>query len=252
MFNGIKMNTKLSDGFSLNLVASDSVTQANSNLAVIDAGAMIDIGINLSTYAGNDTGLTKYKLIYYDSANKKVQGFIGASGGGEALGIELATAWANSTGNPFETFDGAAPPDITSAINTVGTARCDCGDVGNAGALFKASINATINGGGGINWAVGRIPGNFSPSDMIEVSVGAQNIYLCTTLDPLRTVFGFYVSLNANFSTVMSLKRVTDVSTNGVHLHSTKNGVDRNVVVDTDFNLNDASGYTYELYKILY
>ena len=75
------------------LVASGSFTQANSRMSLVDGTAFFWVnGLDLSAYAGLDSGSHEYYLKVYSKSNgASMGGYVGAGGGGETLGAELLT-----------------------------------------------------------------------------------------------------------------------------------------------------------------
>lgn len=234
----------------LRLVHSGSVTQANMKLASIASGAMIDIGVDWSAYAGNDAGSTPHLLILYDSAGNRLQGFIGASGGGETLGSELLTnTWVN---NGYETFTENTT-DITSAINTAGIAESShqfTAGLTNK-SLYKIAYNLILNSGIAPTVLITQNQFGALQLDLGYFVAGANTLYRTTPTDICNYLLPYqYGASVTNYSCTFSFKQVTDVSTNGVHLHSTKGGTNRNVAsIDSAFDLNCSAGCTFKIYS---
>jgi hypothetical protein len=242
----------------LRLVHSGSVTQANMKSASINAGAMIDIGVDWSAYAGDDAGSTPHMLILYDSAGKRLQGFIGASGGGEALGAELIinSDFANWTGddpdnwivenedaNNYVTESPAGVANIISN-NTAVLSLYQGSLVVTANKLYKVTIVVTINtlGWRGYFPIIAKSFTNFTNDGTLTFYGTNEG---STTINFYRHNEG---ACNFELDSV-SLKQITDISTNGVHLHSTKGATNRNVAsIDSAFDLNDPSGFTFKIY----
>ena len=98
------------------LIASGSVTRANTKLSAVDGTAFVDFSTAnvLTNYA------PKSKLTLTDSAGKKLTGYIKAAGTGKTLGSELITdpscatdfwtlkntGWTHDAGNEKFTFSG--------------------------------------------------------------------------------------------------------------------------------------------------
>lgn len=244
----------------LRLVHSGSVTQANIKLATVNAGAMIDIGIDWSAYAGNDAGSTPYMLILYDSAGKRMQGFIGASGGGEAYGAELITNGNMETGDPPSSW--APGPSLTWERDINPHAGTYCGKLSAmaasnkfvdqdrtliAGALYKLFGWGKVTVGDGIALQVTGSP--LSKSVWIAATSWILFANQFFTADQITIKIRLYNASNGDicWADDITLKQITDISTNGVHLHSTRGGTDRNVAsIDSAFDLNNS--YTFKIY----
>lgn len=237
----------------LRLVTSGSVAQANMKLATVNAGAMIDIGVDWSAYAGDDVGSTPYMLILYDSAGKRMQGFIGASGGGEAYGAELITGDnSNFTGGLGDwptnnTWHSQTNPAANMALvsNAIGQFSY-INPVSLENKLYKLTYDAS----GKVGSPKFTFWDGSSHVTIDRVENGAQVAY--TTKEGSTTNFYIFALGDSNEVTLdnILLKQVTDISTNGVHLHSTRGGTNRNVAsIDSGFDLNDSSGFTFKLYK---
>lgn len=228
----------------LRLVHSGSVTQANMKLATINAGAMIDIGVDWAAYTGDDAGSTPHMLILYDHLGNRMQGFIGASGAGLAYGVELITNggfdadtnWAKiyfAIAGGKATSDGIKYASLSQAHSI------------NSGTLLYHSINVITAAIACITWLDVE---NGNSKILIPNATGVYTGY-ATMATPVRIR---YQVNSANVWEIddSSLKRVTDISIQGVHLHSTRGGTNRNVAsLDNSFDLNDSSGYTFKIYK---
>lgn len=191
----------------LRLVTNGTVTQTNMKLATVDAGTMIDIGVDWSAYAGDDAGVTDYMLILYDSAGKRMQGFCGASGGGEAK--------------------DALPNDITVITKD---------DPGVVSSIAHALSVGCLVYFSGLN-------------EMTELNTKYVTVSAIGSVD----LFSILDTSGYNEESTGGAcgEKVTDISTNGLHFHSTKSGTDQKVAsIDSGFDLNDSSGYTYKIYRI--
>ena len=79
-------------------VASGTFTQANSRLSLVDGTAFFDCGVDLSAYAGLDTGSHEYLIKVYDN-----DGYVGVASGysGNAA---ISVYCAKVTDGGFEWF----------------------------------------------------------------------------------------------------------------------------------------------------
>ena len=234
----------------LRLVHSGSVTQAANKLATINAGAMWDPGVDMSAYAGNDAGSTPHMLILYDHLGNRMQGFIGASGAGLALGAE-------GLDDPTLSNSGAWSPNAHVTHNEVaGIATWSGGGIGHfqtagthvsaVGKLCKIVVEIdSITAG---TFKINEGYGSFSGSTPDWTTPGTKTVYLVAISEGY-----FLLSSDATCDAVVSnisVKQVTDISTNGIHLHSTRGGTNRNVAsIDSGFAVNCAAGYTFNIYK---
>lgn len=274
--NGYRQFDGAADFMHQEAIASGNITQANCLKSLIDGNAFVDIGVDLSAYAGADSGDHIYELIIKDSAGKAIKGYIGASGGGETLGSELAP-------------DNCCTSLQTEADNTNGYVVGGGGELGASSGAFAQSGSYSL-----------KLNNNASPSLRFSASVFSQKMaikydyyYYVDTGDPawhidnrigeggtaFRTtpiVKGTWTNVvnkgtadnanpaqgwlrweNAGLSVAngiyfdsVSIKQITDCSTDGVHILSTKDGSTQNWnFEDAAFDYNDAGNYTYEIRK---
>jgi hypothetical protein len=153
-------------------IASGTVSATDVKLATVDGGAMVEItGVDLSPYAGDDAGgpvtiinpkstsaatmtTNKYLLALYDSSGRVATGYVGAAGGGETLGAEIATGTLTAgklykitatEANHF--YTGCA---IGEYFTSVGTETCDANnkvqevtEIAATGVHGHSTVNAT-------------------------------------------------------------------------------------------------------------
>ena len=73
-------------------IASGTFTQANSRISLVDGTAFFDCGVDLSAYAGLDSGSHEYLIKVYDDDGNSIQGYVGAVGGGVGYSAEIIPA----------------------------------------------------------------------------------------------------------------------------------------------------------------
>ena len=96
---------------------SGTVTLANSRLSLVAGTAFVDF-----SSAGTLTPYLNGKLTVTDSAGKKAIGYLKAAGTGETLGDVLNTTnAANSSGNPYDTFDGVSTTGFHAVSSSAAT-----------------------------------------------------------------------------------------------------------------------------------
>lgn len=248
------------------VLASGSVTCANKRLSMVNGTAFVDFSTAnvLTDYVGK-------KLVITDSTGKKAIGYIKAQGTGETLGDELVvnggfdsdtTGWTpgnsallssvagGQSGNCLQiTENGVDTPYAVQLINTF------------TGGLFKFNslfakggtatyinfylINTTAWRPFGLNnyvltgsW-VNPIINNYYTSDF-KFEGGKGNLVI-------RAAAKSGSGLTALFDTV-SIKQVLTPSATGVTITSSPNGSTYNwASIESGFNYNDASGYTYTI-----
>ncbi len=235
-------------------VATGSVTQANMKISAVNGTAFIDF-----TAADVLTGKLGNLLVVKDSLGNKIQGFIKEAGTGETyLDIIGGTNPALKNGD----FESAEPPGTTWATkdsgvtvesgfatwtNTVNNSNL-MQDSGNVGSLYKTSFTiASISG--------------TAPYFQVRVGSGAsgtQRNSVATHEQYLTCITNGYLgfrNLGTSFNGTISasiFQKVLAPSTSGCTIVSTKGGTTYNwAQKSSSFNYNDASGYTYEIYKVL-
>jgi hypothetical protein len=230
-----------SDDSLLNTITELTGLSDKVHLATKDGEAMLFVDdVDLSSYAGTDSGSTPNMMILEDSSGNICASYIGAIGGGESLGSELITGWTNSVSNPFETITvNVNGRDFDSAINTTGSGRADCGDIVTAGSLYKSVVATTINSGGSYNYSLGvGAGGSFSAGQLLK-TISATGVDTVIFAPKTYTVVGVYAGAAINFSATFTLKKYSDIPATGVHLVSEPDGSTRNVAYkDTNFNPN--------------
>lgn len=211
----------------------------------------------LSTYAGTDGSSTPYMLVLKDSASHTAWGYMGTADVAEALSTEKITNGNFESGSTGWTLTGGAGYSevINDGSNNVLHLKRDGGTIGmadqnvslTAGKLYKITLTITAHQSGttAINLrdqsSITLL--NFGPA------VGTYTSYLTApyAITSIRLVHS--AATGENNIDNFSIKEVTDVGTDGVHILSTKNGATRNWAgIDASFNYNDSS-YTFEVRK---
>lgn len=224
---------------------TDTVALADIRLSLADGTAFVDF-----SEAGTLTPYLNHKLTITDSAGKKATGYIKAAGTGETLGDELVSdtpfdsagdwtagaSWVVSGGVATATASGGG----TLLRNTSGAAIT-------YKALYKVVINVASRTAGAV--AI-RYP---YPGYYQQITAAAEYTeYICDTVSAGTNKPGI-VSVTDTFSgtvTSMSVKQVLTPSATGVTITSTPGGTTYNwASIESGFNYNDASGYTYAISK---
>jgi len=227
------------------LLHTGALTQANTRISAAATFAFIDT--NDATFATNLAAhLGKY-LVIKDSAGKKAYAWIKAAGTGETLGDEKIDTWTNYG---FDTFT-VAGTDITEATQTDESSatiyKSDCAIVG--GTLLKATIGGyTLNSGTAPIFVMANGVGLTGGSQLIA-PVAVETKYNTASIN--YAFVGYRVAAKSSFAASgNSVKQVTAPSSSGATLSSTKNGtaMDNWESIETGFNYNDSSGYTYYIY----
>ena len=245
------------------VVKSGTVTQTNCKKSFVDGTAFVDIGVDFSAYASSDAAVShKYEFRLYDSSDNVARGWIGASGGGETLGADLITSdndneaavmagTSESRGSIAQSADQAYGGTKSAKF----TATADVG-------WHYSSVLPTV---GSLYYIDGWV---FLPSGQtttrLDVECGNATLATITNNDTWTqsAVYGTpgvgSIKIISNKTSCdgdiwyiddLTIKPVTDCSTNGVHILSTKTGSTQNwASIDALFDYNDSSGYTYKIF----
>jgi hypothetical protein len=201
--------------------------------------------IDLSAFAGTDTGNTPYYIVLTDGAGKQASGYIGAVGGGETLGGELS----GDTG--FDNDGYWAKDPGWSVAASVATAAA----IGNEfiivksnyathvlNALYKTQLVAlTVTGG-----QFGYLFNDVSRLDAArQFSTNGTKIqyFGCSDTLGLEGIAGYGGGSSGTFENISS-KRVTDCPVTAVHIISSRNGTIRAwEYKETGFNPNTITSW---------
>ena len=245
------------------LVKSGTFTQANSRMSLVDGTAFFDCGVDLSTYAGLDTGSHEYLIKVYDDDGYSIQGYVGAVGGGEAKNTTFSDdCSADNTGNwalddctlNFVAANGDVAHYTIDYASYSQTLRYSItpGDK----KLYKLSTtfrDGTTSGQAGIRYG-------------LYISFGGNNVYLpsITTTAGWVTDSGYLISsgqtrvetkLNLPSGNIkvkdILLDEITDCAATGFHIISAQGGSTQNWTSESaSFNYNDSDGYSYKIWKV--
>jgi hypothetical protein len=232
----------------MTLVASGSVSLANMRLSLDPAFADFSLA-NALAYPG-------HKLVIKDSANKTLTGYIKAAGTGETLGSELLTngTFTDWTGDNPDGWTVYEKVDETSRVTEDPAGKCRIvtdgsavyiqQNVGTSGALHKYSIDidTLVTGKLDLRIILGVVYIAFE-------STGTKTGYYVGGSSPIFMVSRYPVLATDGTIDNTSLKQVLSPSATGATIVSTPNGSTYEWVEETGFNRNDASGYTYEIYR---
>lgn len=246
--------------------------QANNKIATINGGAMVDLGsdVNLAQWKGTDSGTTNYILVLRDSSGYYAWGYMGLNGSGETLsGSELLV------NGDFEL--PGTPPTIPTNWIAAGT-----------GAVVTSVLDTRTGGAGSYAMNVSGPTNNYCNGRQLAVPAVEGNCLLLTgwakaitgscygvmyySAAPITTSyitslswtnFSLYTTMKGSLMTAayvlatghearfddFSVQALTEVSTNGVHVHSYPGGSDRRFkYVHPSFNPN-ATTIAWEVYK---
>ena len=241
------------------LIASGSVTRANTKISAVDGTAFVDFSTAgvLTNYA------PKSKLTLTDSAGKKLVGYIKAAGTGETLGSELVTNGDMENGDPPSDWTADGDTVLSSVTDSrpdsAGTKSINIeagGLVGQAVQYITLSTNALVKAtawrknidGAGAGMYIFNIISALSYSS--STSWNEQTLYVTKTTAnnvAIRHPAGPTAGKHVRFDDI-SVKQVLTPSTTGVTITSTADGTTYNwASKEAGFNYNDASGYSYTI-----
>ena len=230
-------------------IASGAVTQANMKLSAAAGAAFFDFGVNTIKIGS----LIKIR----DSAGRAIQGFVKEAGTGEGLGDEVlddtgfadTLKWAKDTGWTVAANSATA----LNAVSGTGTFQTKATTVG---ALYKNTyVISTLTATKAIASFISK-----SSAPYTGILFGIPRTTTGTYSDYITALFASsYIGVIARTSTTsgivtsLSSKQVFTPSATGFTISSTKGGtaMDNWSQKDAAFNYNDASGYTYEVYRVL-
>ncbi len=249
---GAEANGKWEDPLFVNASGGNFRLQSASGIVLNSTGSTFNRGdftatnaffwssLDLSPYHGTDLASTPYYIEVLDGAGKKATGYIGAVGAGETLGSELITGWTNWSGEQgYETFTSSGT-DITSAIETGTYGLAGTNNTYKiSGELLKFVYNMTLNSG-----HLPKAYYNETGVDWGWLLAGLNTLYKtgggAGTLGNLQ----FFINEASNYSSVNSLKQVTDPPSTAVHIVSSLNGTVRNwATKESGFNPNTIASW---------
>lgn len=208
--------------------------------------------IDLSAYAGNDSGLTPYSILLTDAAGKTARGFIGAVGAGETLsGTELittpgfeATFTDGLCANWLDDGSASRSEELTTKHSGAKAQRLSA-NVGGGVHQPVYCINQRLNkfsgwvypvAGSAQLWAT-FIPSNASSGTGSWQNLGGYFNTAATTYWYLRP----YAATNPSdiIWDDLSMRRVLDPPATGVHIVSAYGGSTRAwTTIESGFNPN--------------
>lgn len=234
--------------------APTAVTQANMRISAVDGTAFVDF--SASAFSADNVRNNDWVEIF-DSAKRKIGGFIKATGSEVTRGSELITSWNNvnyyggGSVDGYETFTpNANGHDIDVAINTNANGGAYTNTIGTIGCLYELVYSRTINSGGTPVLASGQPNhGGLAGGGNFSIAAAPSGTYYRT----FTVAQSIYMATNdygeaQNFSATFALKQVLTPSATGVNITNTPGGATYNWgVKDANFNYNDTSGYTYRI-----
>ena len=233
--------------FAVNAYAiSGSVSLANIRLSLDPA--FVD-------FSAAGTLPLNHRLKICDSAGKCIVGFTRAAGTGETLSETELVGWTNNAGNPYETLTvNANAKDLDSVINTTGYGIAYNTIATASEKLFKLTFNLTLTSGAAPKYTTGSTVNMVNELTVVpNISIVGNTIaYYVGRYATEYSGFATGNGVAVNFSTTgTSIKQVLTPSATGVTIVSTPGGATYNWNIETGFNYNDASGYTYKLFPLV-
>jgi hypothetical protein len=229
--------------------STGTVSLANIRLSLAGT-AFVDFSA-----AGTLTPYLGYRLALTDSAGKKAIGYIKAAGTGETLGDVLNVSnCINSVGYPYETFDG------TSATGFRAISTGDTGSGGTAkeltyssGGLYKTVYTYAKTSGGNVYSAPALNDHLTDIGVTVTKSISGEAIeYTVVTTTVSDGTWKWSTGSAVEFAiSNLAIKQVLTPSATGVTIVSTPGGTTYNwASIESGFNYNDSSGYTYAVYGV--
>ena len=236
-------------------VASGTFTQADARMSLVDGTAFFDCGVDLSAYAGLDSGSHEYLIKVYDDDGNSIQGYVGAGGGGETLGAEVVAVAADrefTSDTGWWTKGANVDINVTTAgkchweaqaFNAAGIYRND-GSAVSIGYLYTITFTISDLSVGGLWPRLGSSIGQTVTTD------GTYTEYMIPALNGKIYFYPSSATATLDLDDV-SIKPVTDCAATGFHIISAQGGSTQNWQnVGGDFNYHDGDGYSYKVYKV--
>lgn len=247
----------LADGGTMAEVASGEVDRSDMRLCLADGVAFVGFdGVDLSDYGGVRTG---YRITITDSADKESVGYFTTADAAEALGAELVTngtfdadivGWVGHAGYDYETaeWDGVGAMHL---VNTAGNGyRSGATFAVTSGKLYKVTFDIALSSGALPKWALASsTSGALLIGGYIQGLNGSNTFYVIAESTSAIARFFIYNIAATDFTIDnISVKEVTDVGIDGVHIVSASSGITRNwASIEAGFDYNDTGGYTYKI-----
>lgn len=225
---------------SFKLVASGSVSLANIKLSLVAGTAFADFSA-----AGVLTPYLNHKLVVTDSAGKQAVGYIKAAGTGETLGGEL---YADPEFNDASLWDAKSGWSVSGGLaSATGTVLYI--QTKTALTLYQLLINVVLSGNSYTSGVYQTFISGGTIRSATYTNGGNKTAYLTGGATGTAGIIQSTSALTASF-TGLSLKQVLTPSATGVTIVSQRLGTTQNWrSIGTGFNYNDATGYTYGIYK---
>ena len=244
------------------LVASGTFTLANSRMSLVDGTAFFWVnGLDLSAYAGLDSGSHEYLIKVYDDDGYSIQGYVGAVGGGEEYtdiigGTNPALLNGDfSLGDTVWTKKGSAAITGGAGVYTTGTDtfyQQAIITINSIGILYRMTGTAVYSSGSGkLKYPAGNwITGIFGV-DVEFTTAGGTGDWIKYAV-AVNTRPDFEITNVSWYGTIddLGFQQVTDCAATGFHIISAQGGSTQNWQnVGASFNYNDTA-YSYKIYKV--
>jgi hypothetical protein len=260
---------------SIMLVAKGSVTLANSRISAVANTAFVDFSAaNVLT----DYVTGHHYLILYDSTMKTITGYIKAAGTGETLGAEIHTS-ANAASDPnaneadattgwtsggLATFEstGAGTPNVGAkhlhGITNAFSQQAYYSVAAGTGKLFKITLDAKeIAGHTDVRtWFRNAANDGWLKYESVFPGDSAYHSYTYYVVADgatflLKVGNGGADPVNEFYFDNVSVKQALTPSATGVTITTTPGGTTQSWTSQTSgFAYNDASGFTYKIYRV--
>lgn len=231
------------------LKAPTAVTKANMRISAVDGTAFCDF--SASTFTADNIRNSDYVEIY-DSAKRKIGGFIKAAGTGETLGGEICT-------DP--SFDDVSKWDSIGTGWAVSGGQATAGNTGNVSMYqnntsipyeslcFLSGVSSQV----AVDQEVNITAWSFQAPYLTAAGTTSAYGTIPPSAQDSRRRITLYVkwgglgSPSATWDSI-SLKQVLTPSVTGITITNTPGGSTYNwAVKNASFNYNDSSGYTYRI-----
>ena len=234
-------------------------------MSLVDGTAFFDCGADLSAYAGLDTGSHEYLIKVYDDDGNAIQGYVGAVGGGETLGVEKVTngtfdanidGWGGGVAS-FNTAEWQAP-GVAHLIKSVAegfSLFSSPDDIGiTAGTLYHVGCDYNVTSGEIRKIRLRQGSGSGSAyAEVVDTSgVGTSSAYFVGEVTENLVAQLYYFGITGECTVDnYTVKPLTDCAATGFHIISAQGGSTQNWQYEhPDINMNDPNGYGYKLYRI--
>jgi hypothetical protein len=239
-------------------------------LSLADGQAFARVqGVDLSPYAGTE-GSASFRLDLHDSLGNTATGWVGAQDVAEALVSSLVVNgsfddWTGGDADDWnesncDTSEDTVSPYGGSGSSCTITASASNGNISQnvtveAGKLYKLSFVYKNEAGDTARFSVRdvthsvNIIGTTNLDDSTSWSSAVER-YVTAPIGTTTIRLYFYAAGNGDvvYFDAVSLREVTHVGTDGVHVVAARTSATRNWgSIDSGFRVNDNSGYTFEV-----